>query len=148
MSELKLSKHIEELIQKEDEQIPQALFPEIYEIKNLKVSKALPLLKFSNLQFTQTAINKKIDIDVIVPSVTRPVDLLLFINQKKYDMFYKATEGFYIFKNVDLESSENIIEIFYRIGKKRSSSIYSIVKKKKSGKHNEKIAKHKRKIFV
>lgn len=119
MSEMKLSKHIEKLIQKEDDQIPQALFPEIYEIKNLKVGKILPILRFSNLQFSQTSANKKIDINVIVPSVTKPIDILLFINNKKYDMFYQATEGFYTFKNVDLESSENLIEIFYRIGKKR-----------------------------
>ena len=141
MSELKVKNLNKKLIQEEDS-IPQALFPEIYEIKNLKLDKKLPLLKFCNYRSFQIISKKNIDIDIEVPELKKPVDLLLIVNHRKYDMFYKAVGGIYTFKNVEIDSEENIIEVFYRLGNKKSSSVYYLTNTNKSGNKYEKLARY------
>ncbi len=142
MSKYLLNEPHERLIQLDDLQAPQVLFPEIFEIENLKIDKNLPILKFINITASGTTNKNRINISVIVPSGKKTIDIFLFINQSKCDMFYQIGEGSFIFKNVYLQPGENLVELFYRIGNKRSSSIYSVIKKLKSGNKNEKYKKH------
>ena len=142
MNRLKRAEIFEKLLPLKGDEIPQALFPDIYEIEKLKLEIDLPVLVFENLQAKQL-INKNLrNVIVKVPAVMKPVDVFLFINHKKFDMYYKACEGIYNFKHVPINLGENLLEAFYRLGNKKSLSIYSIIQKKKSGKQNEKLSKH------
>ena len=71
--------------------------------------------------------NSEINIWTIIPSSIRNCDIYLLINSKKKDMFYRVDGGTYEFKNVGLEKGKNMLEVFYRIGKRRSKSTLSIV---------------------
>ncbi len=117
------------ILDDELDETPQALFPEVYNVANLKIDTKLPILKFYNLEDSITTKNSSIKISVQVPSKIRRTDLYLFVNKKKIDMFYQVSSGKYEFKNVSLINGENLIELFYRIGNKRSSSIYSVINK-------------------
>ncbi len=105
----------------------QALFPEIYELQSLRVDTSLPILKFINLQDTAYVDTNRINITVEVPIELKRADLFLFLNRKKIDMYYQIPPGTYSFKNVRLNQKENLIELFYRIGNRRSLSFFSIV---------------------
>lgn len=127
MSQYEVKEPPEELIPEDEAANPQALFPDVFAINDLKTDKQFPLLKFVNLQNHLTTQKKSIGISVEVPKLNKYVDLYLFINDKKRDMFYKITDGIYTFKEVELVKGENLIELFYRIGRKKSSSIYCII---------------------
>lgn len=71
--------------------------------------------------------NSEINIRTIIPSSVRNCDIYLLVNSKKKDMFYRVDGGTYEFKNVGLEKGKNMLEVFYRIGKRRSESTSSIV---------------------
>ncbi len=141
MSEQKVKNLNRKFIQEEDP-TPQVLFPEIYEFNNLKLDKNLPLLKLCNYSSFQIISKKIIAIDIEVPELKKPVDLLLIVNHRKYDMFYKAAGGIHTFKNVEIDSEENLIEVFYRLGNNKSSSVYYLTNTSKSGNKYEKFARY------
>lgn len=106
---------------------PQSLFPEIFNISNLKIDKQLPNPKINNYQTELITDEKQIDISVNVPFTKGNIDLYLFVDNKKKDLFYRIKNGDYIFKNIKLNKGKNIIELFYKIGDRRTSSIYSSI---------------------
>ncbi len=142
MAEIKQINKAEKLLQEIGEKVPQALYPDIYDITNLKLEKNLPALTFLNLKSLQFIKNNSVNVIVNLPKLIKPVDLFLFVNNKKYDMFYHVNKGDFIFRNVKLKLKKNVIESFYRIGNKRSASIHAIIQNKKSGSQNEKFTKH------
>lgn len=105
----------------------QVLYPNIHDIYNLQVDKSLPLVKFENFSDTLKTSDKKISLNVIFPEKVQNADLFLLVNKIKRDMFYHVEPGTYCFKNIELENGENLIEIFYRINGRRSSSSYSVI---------------------
>ena len=127
MSQYKVKEPPEKHFPADEIQAPQALFPEIFNISNLKTDKQIPILQFTNLQDTITTQEKSIDISVAVPDLRKKADLFLFVNHKKRDMYYQILGSEYTFKEVKLDKGENIIELFYRLGQKKSSSIYCLI---------------------
>ncbi len=100
------------------------LFPEIFSISKLKTNTLLPQLKISNLHNIINTRKKYVDISTVVPRLFKSVDLFLFLNKKKTDMYYQVPGGIYTFKEINLPKRKNLIELFYRIGREKSSSIY------------------------
>jgi len=110
-----------------EEQQPQALFPEIYTISSLRIDTTLPLIKFNNISDSVNTKQKFINASVKIPEGISKADLYLFIDKNKYDSFYQVNSGDYYFKKILLEPGKNLLEFFYRIGTKRSLSVYSII---------------------
>jgi hypothetical protein len=110
-----------------NEEPVQALLPEIYEIQTLRIDTSLPILKFINLEDNVYVDSNRINITVRIPDEIKHSDLFLYVNGKKIDMYYQVPPGLYSFKNVRLDRKENLIELFYRIGNRRSISFYSNV---------------------
>jgi len=102
--------------------------PELYDFTTLEVeSKFRPIT--INLPDTLKIKERTLDLPIIVPGKNLLCDVLLLINKIKKDMFYQISEGSYEFKNVPLNNGLNEVEIFYRIGGKKSvSSICVIVR--------------------
>ncbi len=113
-----------ELVKAEEENPPE--IPDIYDFSKLTIDYKLKPVKL-NLPDSLKLSNSQINISAIIPSRVRLCDLFLLVNNKKRDMFYRASSGRYVFKNVSLNKGRNEIEIFYRIKTKRSKSGSSIV---------------------
>lgn len=107
------------------EPIPPEI-PEIYDFASLEIETKFRPVKI-NLPDTLRLIKKNIDLSIIVPVKNQFCDVFLLINSVKKDMFYQISEGSYEFKNVPLTSGLNEIEIFYRIGRKRSQSSSCVI---------------------
>jgi hypothetical protein len=71
--------------------------------------------------------NSSINLSAMIPSSVRICDIYLLCNRRKTDMFYRIHGGTYQFKNISLEKGENLLEVFYKMGKRRSKSSSSIV---------------------
>ncbi|MBZ0199230.1 MAG: hypothetical protein K8H86_05135, partial [Ignavibacteriaceae bacterium] len=110
-----------------EEELPPDLFPDIYDLSNLLIDPKLPFLQFKKFKDTLEVNAQIISVEVIVPSGIRNIDLFLFRNNRKIDMFYQIGAGVYKFNKVRLNEGENVIETFYRKGSKRSISVYSII---------------------
>jgi hypothetical protein len=108
----------------DQEDTPQIVYPGIFNITRLTIDKTLPLVKIKNMKHPFETPQEKLDIEVEIPPGIKKADLFLFINQIKKDMFYQVDSGSFIFKNVKSNKGKNYIELFYRIGEKRSSSVY------------------------
>ena len=106
------------------EDSPQIVYPGIFNIIQLTLDKALPQVIIKKMKYPFKTPQEKLDIEVEIPPGIKKADLFLFINQIKKDMFYQVDTGKYIFKNVKSDKGKNYIELFYRIGGKRSSSAY------------------------
>ena len=100
--------------------------PDVLDLPKLIIDFKLKPAKL-NLPVSVYWKNSEINIWTIIPSSIRNCDIYLLINSKKKDMFYRVDGGTYEFKNVGLEKGKNMLEVFYRIGKKRSESSSSIV---------------------
>ncbi len=111
------------------DQQEQQLFPEVYNLSTLKIDKKLPLLKLTNLKDSLKTAEDKISFNVKLNNKINYADLYLFVNGIKRDMYYQIPGGDYKFKYVKLKEGENLVELFYRIGGKRSSSVYSVIKR-------------------
>ncbi len=107
-----------------EDQDPPALYPEIFSINDLITDELLPYLKNTNLKKKLTTQKQFIDISTEIPSLNKNTDLFLLLNNKKKDMYYQVPGGVYTFREVNLIKGKNLIELFYRIGRKKSSSIY------------------------
>jgi len=108
----------------DQEDSPQIVYPGIFNIAQLSIDKALPQVEIKNMKYPFKTPQEKLDIEVEIPPGIKKADLFLFINQIKKDMFYQVDSGSFIFKNVKSDKGKNYIELFYRIGGKRSSSAY------------------------
>ena len=111
-----------------EEELPPDLFPDVYDLSRLKIDPKLPFLKFKNLKDTVEVETPLISIEVIVPPTAKHVDLFLFKNKRKTDMYYQISNGIFKFNNVRLTEGENTIETFYRKNQKRSISVYTTIK--------------------
>ena len=100
--------------------------PDVLDLPKLIIDFKLKPAKL-NLPVSVYWKNSEINIWTIIPSSIRNCDIYLLINSKKKDMFYRVDGGTYEFKNVGLEKGKNMLEVFYRIGKRRSESTSSIV---------------------
>jgi hypothetical protein len=101
-------------------------FPAVFDLSKLIIDSKLKHVKL-NIPDTVYWKNSEINISAIIPSSVRGCDLYLLIDSKKKDMFYRVGGGTYEFKNVGLEKGKNVLEVFYRIRKRRSESSSSIV---------------------
>lgn len=120
-----------------DEELPADLFPDVYDLSNLIIEPKFLFLQFKNLKDTLVVDTQVISVEVVVPNGAKNIDLFLFRNKRKVDMFYQIGQGVYKFNNVRLNVGENVLETFYRNGSKRSISVYSIInfiKREKDGK--------------
>ena len=104
------------------------MIPDVYDLSRLKIDPKLPFLKFKNLKDTVEVETPLISIEVIVPPTVKNVDLFLFKNKRKTDMYYQISNGIFKFNNVRLTEGENTIETFYRKNQKRSISVYTTIK--------------------
>lgn len=114
--------------EKIEEELPPDLFPDVYDLSNLIIDSKLPFLKFKNLKDTTSVYTQLVSVEVVIPPNIKNVDLFLFKNKRKTDMYYQISQGIYKFNNIRLIEGENIIEIFYRKNQKRSISVYTILK--------------------
>ncbi len=104
------------------------LFPEIYNISDLPVDHSLPLPKIINFEDQIILKQNKLDIHISLPFVESQIDLFLFLNKNRFDMFYQISEGNYSFNSIYLSEGKNLFEIFYKYFNKRSTSVYLSVK--------------------
>jgi hypothetical protein len=100
------------------------LFPAIYNILELPTDHSLPLIQLLNSEYPILITKKVLTIYVKVPVGNSVVDLFLFINKKKKDMYFQISGGEYSFNNIQLNEPENLIEIFYKRGSRKSTSIF------------------------
>lgn len=64
-----------------------------------------------------------INIKFAIPKIPKRCSAYLFINKKKKDMFFQIAPGFFNFRCVNIEASDEA-EIFYAVGLRRSNSIF------------------------
>jgi hypothetical protein len=127
MTQYKLKEPPEKRIWKEDDRMPPNLFPDVFNLSNLKTDDKLPILKLNPLKDISKISQNKFDISVELPDLKSNIDLYLFINEIKRDMYYRVKSGRYIFRNVRILDGSNEIELFYRFGNRKSSSIHYII---------------------
>jgi len=113
-----------------EEAIPQALFPEIYNPDLLPEDKNLPLPGLINLKNLLNTSISYITISVEIPSKIQNIDLYLFINNEKRDMFHLVSAGLFHFNGIYLSKGENIIQIFYKRKNKKSRPVQRIIIRK------------------
>ena len=131
MSQYKLKEPPEKQIWKEDDRMPPNLFPDVFNLSNLKIDNKLPILKLNPLKDIIKSNQNKFDISVELLDLRSNVDLYLFINEIKRDMYYRVKSGKYSFRNVRLLDGSNKIELFYRFENRKSSSIYYEINEEK-----------------
>ena len=93
----------------DDEFIQRELFPEVFNISDLITDHSLPLIKLLNIEDSIITQKRFFDIKLQVPFAELPVDLFLFVNNKKRDMFYQIFSGEYAFRNINLALGEKFI---------------------------------------
>lgn len=113
-----------------EEAIPQALFSEIYNPDLLPEDKNLPLPGLINLKNLLNTSSSCITISVEIPSKIQNIDLYLFINNEKRDMFHQISAGLFHFNEVYLSKGKNIIQIFYKRRNKKSRPVQRIIIRK------------------
>ena len=111
----------------EEDRTQQALFPDVFELTDLKINKQLPLPQFLNIDESFTTNKTNINILVEICEYNKNFDLYLFVDGIKKDMYYQVELGKHLFKNIGLKSGKNLIESFYRTGSSKSTSIFSVV---------------------
>ncbi len=104
--------------------IRRELFPEVFNISDLITDYSLPLLQLIDIEDNILTTVSFVDIKFQLPITEFPVDLFLFINNKKYDMYYQIFNGEYSFHNIHLNLGKNLFEIFYKHKSKKSTSIF------------------------
>ena len=100
--------------------------PEVYDFTKLKVDSRFRPASIE-LPDSISVNNKVISISVNIPEKVDICDLFLLNNKTKRDMYYQVPGGRYNFKNVILSEGKNEVDIFYRIGRKRSPSATCVV---------------------
>ncbi len=113
----------------EEEKTPQALFPDIYNIINLKIDQHLPIVRLLNFNRDSSTNQHNISIKVDFPGQRMNSDLFIFVNGEKRDMYYQVQKGIYEFKKLKLKGGANEIDVFYRTGSRRSVSVTSVINK-------------------
>ncbi len=108
----------------DNEFIQRELYPEVFNISELITDHSLPLIKLLNIEDSIITQKRFLDIKLQVPFAELPVDLYLFVNNKKRDMFYQINSGEYAFRNINLAPYKNLIEIFYKIKSQKSTSVF------------------------
>lgn len=116
----------------EEEPLPQNLFPEIFDYSELKEDKSLDIIKFDINKDSIEIFNKEFSLTFTLPQKVKKADVVLLVNKVKKDIFYQIEPGKYEFRRIFLNDGENFLEVFYRIGKRKStSSIIKVIKKEK-----------------
>lgn len=119
-----------QVIEEEEPQIPQNLFPEIYNASQLTEDKSLEIIRFNINKDSIETTKDDFTLTFTLPKKVIKADVILLVNKVKKDLFYQIEAGKYEFRNIKLDKGENIVEVFYRIGKRKStSSIIRIIKK-------------------
>lgn len=119
----------------EEEPLPQNLFPEIYDYSELSEDKSLDIIRFEIKTDSIETFNNEFTLTFNLPKKVKKVDVILLVNQIKKDIFYQIEPGKYEFRRIKLNEGINLMEVFYRIGKRKStSSIIKVIKKE-----NEKV---------
>ncbi|MEO8399358.1 MAG: hypothetical protein ABI550_06015 [Ignavibacteriaceae bacterium] len=114
-------------IGEEENLVPQQLFPDVFIISKLIIDNSFPLIKLINIEDSIVTSENFLDIKISTPKTKQKIDLFLFVNKVKTDMFYQIGKSKYTFKNIQLKNGKNLIEVFYRIGNKKSTSVYSLI---------------------
>lgn len=103
----------------------QSTFPSLLELENLIEDHSLPAIQI--LCKSKNNNNNSFNITFELPKIPSKVDVYLFSNDKKKDMFYGIKGGVYTFKNLLLPETSKV-EILYRFGKRKSiSSITDLI---------------------
>jgi hypothetical protein len=126
MAHAKLNNSAADPFEEESEMTGQALFPDVFDISDLVIDEGLPLLKILS---AGKAGSKLKSLKIKIPSGLRNTDIFLLVNNVKKDMFYQIPQGIYEFREIILEKGENVIELFYRQGERRSLSSYFVIKR-------------------
>lgn len=94
-------------------------FHPVYDILNKTEAKKWKAPKISLKQDTLKTNLGNINLEVKINTGMR-VDIFLFINYQKEDMFFQVTDGNYHFNNINLLSDTNRVYVVYSDGKYRS----------------------------
>ena len=108
----------------DDDFIPRELYPKVFNFSELITDHSLPLIKLLNIEDSISIKKKILDIKLQVPVTEFLIDLFLFVNNKKQDMFYQIPFGEYSFRNIMLTPGKNLIEIFYKHKSIKSTSVF------------------------
>lgn len=103
------------------------MFPDVYDATKLKTDLKLPVIKFNNFKDTLHLTDNSFTFEIELPGNHKYVDIYLYVNDKKRDMFFHCGSGNYSFPNVKFSKGANQVEFFYKAGNKRSQSVYCIV---------------------
>jgi hypothetical protein len=102
--------------------IKKTFFPHIYENDDLLEDKNLNPLKLISPK-TKLASNKsKVQIDFKLLTRSFEVDVFLYLNGQKTDMYYSIPSGRYSF-TVFLERGTNNVKIYYVVNERKSPSV-------------------------
>lgn len=102
------------------ENIKSILFPPVYDIDVLPIDKNFPRVKLLHIRKTKS--NQSIKIVFDLGQIDSRMNVYLFINGKKVDLFYSVMKGQYSFNNIFLMTRKNEVEIFYVSSKRKSPS--------------------------
>ncbi len=107
-----------------DKNTRKGLFPEIYDISDLITDHSLPLIKFLDIEDSLHTQQKLLQIKLQLPILESDIDIFLFVNKTKRDMYYQISTDTCSFNNICLDEGRNLIGVFYKIGVRKSTSIF------------------------
>jgi hypothetical protein len=105
------------------------IFPDIHDPSNLQIDLKLPVISFVNFKDTITTSENSISLTIALNKKIKKADIYLYVNKKKRDMYYQVGPGSYIFSDLLLTEGDNLIEFFYKTGRRRSQSVYTLILK-------------------
>ena len=136
MAHAKLNNPAADPFEEKNEMPVQALFPDVFNISDLIIDDNLPLI---NIISPDKSIPRdgtiKAHVEIFksiklkLPRGIKHADIFMLLNRVKKDMYYQVPPGNYEFKDIILEKGENVIEIFYRQGDRRSLSSYLVIQR-------------------
>ena len=113
----------------------QPVFPNRVSFGNLICIPALPPVKIHSLDLIREKDFFRFSLTFELFNETR-VNFYLFVNKKKYDLFYMIKKGTYRISDMVIDETPSEISCFYVSGLKRSEEqfIYTASKVKQNGK--------------
>ena len=87
-------------------------FPNLYSVDYLRMNNKLNSLKLKSINKVEGSTLVKVQINFEIMPIIHPVDVYLYLNNRKKDMFYLVPSGKYNFK-LKLVKGTHTIKLFY-----------------------------------
>lgn len=110
-------------------QIAKVIFPQIYNIKDLRIDKNLKPIKLISNKSEAIPTDVKIKIFFQLLIANSKTDVFSYLNGRKTDMYYSVSSGRYSFSYY-LKKGKNVIEMYYVMNDCKSLSVFKTLIRK------------------